>query len=641
MRFLDCDECKEIFAGREIYVFGAGVDGEKLYQKLADTVNICAFIDNKRYGKGNYLCGKEIINLEQYRQRKTGDQPIIVAAYRFMVDISEQLVKEGFVPEKDFFIWDDHCIHHANTIAKQYIKFMSDIWGEKKREQTDRIVLVPFDSRHDQNSVQYAYLSNFLAEKYDASIYGFCRYGASVENASSVVFDIYKAFNVVGLIDSSLNKEMQKESDDILRQVWENLYTWKDWKDLTVYGICFGTTVIRDFLREDLPDYDMRSQRIYNFIKKTIDSIVFWYHYIMEHDIVTVLLADGVCWEGYIRDIAITKEIPTYAVEYTMERAYLDFHGRTDACLYYKEMWQQLTSEEQRYGIQWAKERIHNRIKGNSVDVDKTSEKIYSFSQKFKEDRILDNDDKIKIIICPHIFEEDSVGHGEQIFDNSYMEWLCHLGELSEKTPDYHWYLKMHPCSRRRDVMIIENYVKRYPKIKILPLDISPIQLKEEGADFALTVHGTIGHEYPAIGIQVINAGNNPHIAFDFTWNPKTKEEYDHLIMNLSDLEPKDNMEELYQFYSMHYLFYDREYIPYTTMFYDNPLLPLCMGELEVYGKELGTWKYEEYMKEWTVDRHMKLWDEIEDLFQKMDCWKPNIFYRKNIEIDYMIGEEG
>ena len=324
-----------------------------------------------------------------------------------------------------------------------------------------------------------------------------------------------------------------------------------------------------------------------------------------------------------------------------MERAYLDFHGRTDACLYYKEMWQQLTSEEQRYGIQWAKERIHNRIKGNSVDVDKTSEKIYSFSQKFKEDRILDNDDKIKIIICPHIFEEDSVGHGEQIFDNSYMEWLCHLGELSEKTPDYHWYLKMHPCSRRRDVMIIENYVKRYPKIKILPLDSSPIQLKEEGADFALTVHGTIGHEYPAIGIQVINAGNNPHIAFDFTWNPKTKEEYDHLIMNLSDLEPKDNMEELYQFYSMHYLFYDREYIPYTTMFYDNPLLPLCMGELEVYGKELGTWKYEEYMKEWTVDRHMKLWDEIEDLFQKMDCWKPNIFYRKNIEIDYMIGEEG
>lgn len=629
MKFLNCEECKELFAGKEIYIFGSGVDGEKAYNKLEDTVNVGAFVDNKRCGEGNYLCGKEIISLDEFRLRRTNNQPIIIAAYRYMVEISNQLVEEGFIPDKDFFIWDDMCIHHADDVTKRYIKFMSEIWADKKRETSERVILVPFDSRHDQHSVQYAYCSNYLAEKYDASIYGYCRYGASVKNASSVVLDIYKAFNVVGLIDSSLDEELQRESDNILKKLWEGVYTWEDWKNITVYNICFGTTIIRDFLRVNLPDYDLRSGKMYDFLKKTIDTIVFWYHYIQEHDIVTVLLADGVCWEGYIRDIAITKGIPVYAVEYIMEKAYLDFHGNTDSYLYYKDMWKQLTPEEQAYGIEWAKEHIDKHIHGNLEEVDASGVKCFSFAEKCKEERILDDDNKIKIVICPHIFEEDSYWCGEQIFDNSYMEWLCHLGELAEKTPQYHWYLKMHPYARRRDLIILENFVKRYSQIKMLPLNISPIQLKKEGANFALTVCGTIGHEYPAIGIQVINAGKNPHSAFDFTWNPTTKEEYDELIMNLDRLVPKDNLEELYQFYSMHYLFYDREYIPYSTLFFENPFLPMYKEELEVHGKELGTWKYEEYMKEWTQQKHEKLVGEMESIFIKMDEWRPDIFYRR------------
>ena len=179
--------------------------------------------------------------------------------------------------------------------------------------------------------------------------------------------------------------------------------------------------------------------------------------------------------------------------------------------------------------------------------------------------------------------------------------------------------------------MILESYVKRYPKIQMLPLHVSPLQLKKEGAAYALTVCGTIGHEYPAIGIEVINAGINPQSAFDFTWNPKTKEEYDDLIMNLETLKPKGNIEQLYQFYSMHYLFYDREYIPYRTMFYKNPLLPMCKEELEVYGKELGTWKYEEYMKEWTIQKHEKLWNEMGGIFKKMDDWRPDVFYKRKV----------
>lgn len=628
MEFLNSDECKEIFGGKEIYIFGAGEFGEKLHNKICCFVTVCAFIDNNRWGKGNFLCGKEIINLEQFRERRTKGQPIIVSAYRHMKDISGQLQKEGFISGKDFYIWDDMCIFHADENTKKYISFMKDIWKVKKKERTDRIVLTNFDSIHDHRTIPNAYCSNYLAEKYDASIYGYCRFGISAQNASPIVLDIYKAFNMMDIIDSSLNKELQKESDEILSTLWKNLYTWADWKNIAVYGICFGTTIIRDFLRENIPDQDMRSARTYAFFKKTIDTIVFWYHYIQEHDIVTVLLADGVCWDGYIRDIAITKGIPVYAIGERLDRTYLDYHCHSDACLYYKNMWEQLSAAEQQYGLEWAQKHIEERINGNVGEVDTVTVKYFGFAESCREERVLADDEKLKVLICPHIFEEDSFQCGRHVFDNSYIEWLEHLGELSEKTPDYHWYLKMHPCARRRDWIIMENYLKRYPKIQMLPMHISPIQLKKEGADFALTVCGTLGHEYPAIGIQVINAGRNPHSAFGFTWNPTTKEEYDELIMNLDKLEPKDNLKELYQFYSMHYLFYDKDYPSYKKTFFENPFLPMSKQELEAYDKESGTWKYTEYMKEWTTEKHNRLMGEMGNIFQKMDEWRPDVFYR-------------
>lgn len=629
MKFLNNDECKKLFTGREIYVFGAGAFGEIFHKKLGDDITVCAFIDNHRSGQGNYLCGKEIISLEQYKLRRTKDQPIVVSAYRHAADISNQLENEGLVSGEDFFIWDNMCIFHADEITKRYINFMSDIWKNKKR-QSDRIILIPFDSHHDQLTVLNAYCSNYLAEKYDASIYGYCRFGVPAKNSSPVVLDVYRSFNMVSNIDSSLTKEQQKESENILAALWKNLYTWEDYKNITVYGICFGTTIIRDFLRENIPDYDLRSDRMHSFLKATVDTIVFWYHYIQEHDIVTVLLADGVCWEGYIRDIAVTKGIPVYVQE-AMTKAYLDYHAKAPF-LYFKEMWKTLTPEEQQYGMDWAKEHIDKRIRGDVEEVGLLDKKHYSFAEKATEERVLEDDEKIKIVICPHIFEEDSYFYGDQIFDNSYMSWLCHLGELSEKTPNYHWYLKVHPYARRRDVIIMENFVKHYPKIRLLPLHISPIQLKKEGVRFALTVHGTIGHEYPAIGIQVINAAVNPHSAYDFTWNPTTKEEYDDLIMNLDKLEFKDDREGLYQFYCMHYLFYDYEYIPFKKMFFENPLLPMEREQLEVYGKDEGTWKYEEYMKEWTKEKHDRLWGELESIFRKMDEWRPDVFYRRTSE---------
>ncbi len=631
--YLTEEECRRLFNGKKVFVFGTGVDAEQFTQELEDCIGIRAYIDNRRAEYGSMFYGKNVISLKQGLENRGPNEPIIIATYRFAREIIKQLEEVGLISGVDFFVYDNMQIFHADEITESYISFLSNIWKEHKKSNISKKILVPFDNRHDLMSVVYAYCGNYFAEKYNASIYAYFRGGAVYSNISETIKNIYRAFNVEDVINTELVKDLQNEADNICSAVWRKASTWEDWDNITIYGIHFGTTIIRDFLRRYIPTFDLREEKMYQFLQRTIRTIVFWYHYIFENDVSVVLLADGVSWDGYIRDIAISKGIPTYALGYKMAKMTLDYCDRAQYP-YFKEMWMQLTNDEQIYGMKWAKEHIAKRLRGGTEEVFYTNKNNFTFAEKKKNNRILEDNDKLKIIICPHIFEEDCYWCGKQIFDNNYFAWLCHLGELSEKTPDYDWYLKMHPFAQRRDMIIINMLLEKYPRIKKIPSNVSPLQLKEEGAAYALTVYGTIGHEFPEIGIQVINAGVNPHSAYDFTWNPQTKEEYDDLILNLENLETKEDYEGLYQFYSLNYLYYDWEYIPFRKLFFENPILAMDKLELKNYGKDLGTWKYEEYMKEWTKEKHEQIMNQMESIFQKLDEWEPNILYKRKVIIE-------
>lgn len=626
--FLNKDNCKKLFYDKEIFIFGTGVDAEQAQQELSQYTNILAYIDNNRYGEERYFYGKNIVSLEKGLELRDRKQPIIIAAYRFAMEIYMQLVNIGLIAGIDFFVWDEKCIFLCDKITEQFTKFLRNVWSGTNRSGREGIILVPFINRHDLLTISSAYCGNYFAEKFNAEIYAYLNFDTNYLNASEVFKNMYQAFNVKCLVNSILDKELQMEADKVFNIVWDKLFTWQDWKNISIYGIYFGTTVIRHFLRMHIPSFDLRNQKMYMFLKNVVNTIVFWYHYIIENEIKVILLTDGVSWDGYIRDIAISKGIPTYILTAEMAKATIDYHQGTPY-QYFKNMWNQLTLTEQEYGIRWAKEHIEKRLRGGTEEVLYADKNNFAFAETRKDKQILEENNKIKIMICPHIFEEDCFYCGEQIFDNNYFAWLCHLGELSNNTPNYDWYLKMHPSSTRRDFIIIDMILQKYPKIKKIPSNISPLQLRDEGIEYALTVYGSIGHEYPEIGIQVINAGFNPHSTFDFTWNPKTKEEYDNLILHLDKLEKKTDEEGVYQFYSLNYLFYDWSYIPWRKLFFDNPVLAMDRFELQALGMDMGTWRYGEYMKEWTEERHKKILGQLDEVFRKLDEWRPDILYKK------------
>lgn len=627
--YLNSEEIKRYFRNKKVYIFGTGVDTEKLLNKLADDYEVVAFIDNYRFGENTYFRGKRVINLSQYIDERDDDSQIIIASYQYAMEISNELISNNLKMGFDFFVWDEINFFHHNSVTREYVKFLTKIWGSYRKEDKNSQILIPYFNRHNLFSAMLAYHANYFAEKYDASIYAYFWRNSNYNNISEVVKDIYNAINVKRVIASELDEEQKNKAYKIFLNIWGNICTWEDWKNISVYGICFGTSIIRNLLRFNMPRLDVKDEKLKIFLEKEIYTIVYWYDYICNHDIKTVLLLDGATWDGYIRDIAITKEIPTYVVinGVGLQKATLNM-PTNDCYKYFGDMWKELTSEEQRYGVEWAKEQLKVRIEGQSKEIALGVKNCFSCDER--NNNILEINNKLKILICPHIFGEDSFHYGEQIFDNNYFSWLCHLGELSEVTPNYDWYIKMHPVANSRDDMIIDMIINKYPKIKKIPSNVSPMQLKKEGIQYALTVCGTIGHEYPKIGIQVINAGINPHDCYDFTWNPKTKEEYDELIFNLESLPDKTDEEGLYQFYSLNYLYYNWKYLAYAPIFFENQLLALYDKQLNSYGKEEGTWMYAEYMNEWTEKRHKNILEQLDDIYKKVDEWQPNILYKRD-----------
>ena len=141
-------------------------------------------------------------------------------------------------------------------------------------------------------------------------------------------------------------------------------------------------------------------------------------------------------------------------------------------------------------------------------------------------------DSEIKILVATHDFFDSPHSYGFNFYPDFYV-WLETLGRISEKT-NYKWYLKTHPDPIGDSDKVLIELEKRFPKFEVIPSDTSHHELIKNGINIALTVFGTIGWEYPALGIPTINASkNNPHSKFNFSITPNNRIEYEMILLNL------------------------------------------------------------------------------------------------------------
>lgn len=435
---------------------------------------------------------------------------------------------------------------------KAFINHNKMVWKDDLPVHEDGEIVVE-SINMSSSIIAFSYLANLLAKMHKARILAYISGQNNIKTwiENQKVNKIYRSFNVADFIYYTPTLSQLQKVEQLYQTIFPHLKTKKDIEDLRVENIWIGDLLYDSHcMNYQVPTVDLADDRFSVSLKNAIASYIFWRDYLNTHNVQSIVVSHTVYVQsGIITRLAVNRDIPVFQVNATHLHyltkknlwAYNEF-------FYYPEQFRELPEEERQNGLQAARERIQKRFSGEvGVDMHYSKKSAYG---KPKRERILKKSNKTKILVATHCFFDNPHPYGVNLFPDFY-EWLYFLGEISKVT-DYEWYIKTHPDFLPGNIPIIQEFIRRYPQFSQIPSETSHLQLKEEGIDFGLSVYGTIGFEYAALGIPVINASLcNPRIRYNFNIHPQTIEEYKQILLDLPNQKLEIDINEVYEYYFM------------------------------------------------------------------------------------------
>ena len=262
---------------------------------------------------------------------------------------------------------------------------------------------------------------------------------------------------------------------------------------------------------------------------------------------------------GIMVRVALSKNIRVFSFGSLIQIAkevHINFPLHVKEYFSYPEKFSNLNEDQKALGKKYAREYLENRFSGR-----KDLSTYYMNTSVFKSEtsnaeRIFDSSGKKRVVIFLHCFFDSPHEYRRMLYTDFY-EWIRRTLVLASNQ-DYDLYVKPHPNGMPGNDKIVAELKADFPKVQFIPKNVNNLKLIQEGFDLALTVHGTLGHEYPYFGIPVLNAGDNPHAEYDFCVHPKSIEEYEGFLANI-DTIPKPNesdREKIHEFYFMHNIYH-------------------------------------------------------------------------------------
>ena len=446
----------------------------------------------------------------------------------------------------------------------RYIKHNKKLF--KQSDQKKGIILLEIYD-YKPSVISNSYISNLLSKKYKASIYAYQPTFRSTKQKIFFFFknilnlfgiiNIYKSFGVEKFIfpENILN---QKESILIFKKIYKKIKKKEDILSITIDRTVLGDLIYDDYLCSlNLVTIDFKSEEFKNFLYKSIQLYFFWKKFFEKNDIKSVVISHNVYLIGLLGRLAISREIPVY----TTAMNFIYFLSKKNERIFshfenYNKIFKKINSRLKIKLLNYAKNNLEERFSGKKdikILLDRyTDRKIYSNKKSNKT--ILEKNNKIKVLVAAHQFNDAVHAYGNFLFPDFYV-WMDFLGKCTLKT-NYDWYIKFHPSEFKSNLKHINYFKKKYPSFKILPASATNTDLIREKINFALTIYGSIGYEYPLFNIPVINATTTgAHKSFNFNIYPKNIKQYEALLLNLEKVKPpKIKKEKIYIYYLMRHL---------------------------------------------------------------------------------------
>ena len=332
----------------------------------------------------------------------------------------------------------------------------------------------------------------------------------------------------------------------------------KDILKIKIEDVALGDLIYDTYLREnDLITIDINDQKFKRFILKTVHLFYYWKNFYRTNKVKAIIASHSVYLTALPLRAAMKYNIDCYCVNHhaafrLTKKKPLVWANFDD----YPKIYNQLPKIIQKKGVLIAKSQLNKRFTGKKDMLYKISDPLkegtFLPGKKFNK-RVLNNNKNFKVLIAAHDFNDAPHLHKDLIFEDMY-EWLDYLGKFSIKKKNIDWYIKLHPAEYDKNLLKMSFFLSKYKRFKLLPKNISHNQIVKEGINCALTCYGSIGHEYPFFGIPVINSGHNPHVGYNFNYNPKSKKEYSTLLNKIELLKVNKNYKsQIFEFYMVRF----------------------------------------------------------------------------------------
>lgn len=456
------------------------------------------------------------------------------------------------------------------------------------------------------NHIAISHFSKVLSEIHDAEIVCYeprIHFGFLNKIKSFIlkfkVKKIFASFGVSKFLDNNVSDHTAL-SYKLLNILMSEIKNKTDLLNLTIDGIWVGDIIYDQYLGQyKVPTVKLKSEELRKTLFEFCNLYYHWKSLFSKKNIKSVVISHACYFMGLPGRMAIEYEIPVYQANlqtiYYLSKKNIfpssEFHS-------YKDKFEKLEDEKKKKGIMEARRRLNLIFEGN-INIDQFYIKNSAYSQNKISAKIIENKSPIKILIASHSFYDAPNGLGKTLFSD-FFEWLEFIGELSNKTK-YEWYIKTHPGIDILDKKTIDSFVSRFKRIILVPDKTSHNQLINEGINIVMTVYGSIGIEYAAKNITVVNASlNNPHINYDFNINPQSQDELKNIILNLENYVNLDiRIDDVYQCYYMKYLYYDH------NIFFSEfkSVMDKIGGYYSLYSANI----YKEWMNYLTTEKQNKI----------------------------------
>ena len=328
-----------------------------------------------------------------------------------------------------------------------------------------------------------------------------------------------------------------------------------------MFGVNIGSDLYDQYLRDNnKTEVDIYCEKFSKCVFEAIQIVLFWESLFKKKNIKALVISHTAYFMGLSSKIAIKYKIPVFCVgpqgSYTIKKNFL---SKWSSCKYFSNSFKKLQVPKKKYLLQ-AKKKIYSRFKGELDEkllIDQKTE-IKLFSNKKIITEIINNKKQKNILVAAHCFSDAVHVYGKFCYVD-FHDWLIFIGSLT-KYENCNFYIRIHPADYVRNYEHFLYFKKMFPKLIIIPKDVTVNQLIKEKFDLVLTIYGSVGHEYPLFGIPVINASNNgPHSSYGFNINPKNKRQYEQILKKfcenkINNFKFKNVKSKIYEFYFMRYM---------------------------------------------------------------------------------------